>query len=212
MTQIVTPSKKMTNEQIDKAVEQIAAKYRKELRDHQGELEAGAVQRVLGQKDFGPALFAEFRTRVEVISEMIVRRVKVNRSLTPQQALDATGRKQYTDKKAVDSMPVGEWEEVEMCFFPIKKRSSDAEVAQALAFRGLTPDPRAQAQVNAEDPAFADTHPNGISWQDADGNWNFVTFSRWDDGERRVRVRRDGRDWVDRWWVGGSRECQPLEA
>lgn len=78
MTKVVIPS--MTDGQIDKAVEQITSKFRKELRNHRDELPSNAVQTVLGQKDFFPTLYAEFRTRVEAICGTIV---EVDRSVRP---------------------------------------------------------------------------------------------------------------------------------
>jgi len=74
MTQIMTPST-MTDGQIDKAVEVISSKLRKELRAHQSELQSDPVQLVLGQDDLGDALYDVFRTRVEAISQTSVEEV-----------------------------------------------------------------------------------------------------------------------------------------
>lgn len=70
----------MTNEQIDQAV----ALFRAQLKKHQGELPSEFVQPVLGQEDLGPALFSIFCHRAEEASNTIVRRVRVDRSLSPQ--------------------------------------------------------------------------------------------------------------------------------
>lgn len=72
MTKIMTPSvTTMTDGQIDKAGEL----FRSILRRHRAELPTDAVQQVLGNNDIWPELFATFRKRVEMISNMVVRHV-----------------------------------------------------------------------------------------------------------------------------------------
>jgi hypothetical protein len=143
----------------------------------------------------------------ETISKMVVRRVKVNRSRTPQEAVHATKRVEYLNDEVVNGMPRGTLEEVEACFFPLEKFASAADVQQALADRGLEPDPYALAAVNEEDPAFADNLPNGTQWVDSNGNYCYLAFAGWSD-ERSVVCFRDGSDWDGLWWVGGVRKCQ----
>jgi len=204
MAQTMTPSA-MTDDQIERAVEIFRAKLRK----HKAELPSDAVQQVFGQSELGHEWLEVLRKRVEAISSMIVRRVKVDRSRTPQAMLDATGRKQYTDRNVVKNMPQGEGEEVDMAFFKLDLSASDGyisddDLAKEFALRGLTPDPQAQGQVNIDDPAFADEHPNGTHWKDKDGNYCFVAFDRWY-GERDVLVSRDDDRWSDYWWFGGRK-------
>jgi hypothetical protein len=156
----------------------------------------------------------------ETMSSLIVRRVKVNRQRTPQQALDATGRQQYTDhrpphpdrwqyivdREVVKLMPRGEGEEVEICFFNLARYISDEDLAREYELRGLAPDPYAQAAVNEADPAFADEHRNGTHWKGRDGTWYYVAFARWR-GKRGVRCnRRDILGWGEFWWFGGVRK------
>jgi hypothetical protein len=72
--------------------------------------------------------------------------------------------------------------------------------------RGLKPaDPYTLAAVNEADPAFADKHPNGTHWKDADDKWRYAAFYRWSD-ERRAHVYRSDYDWDDRWWFPGFRK------
>lgn len=205
MAETMTPSEQaevMTDGQIDKLV----ANYRAMLVKHRAELGSKAVQHVLGQPDFASEQVGLLRRRVEAVSNMIVRRVKVDRSRTPQQAIDATGRAQYTDRKAVDSMPQGDGGEVDVYFFPLRRFVSEDELAKELDLRGLKPDPIAQAAINQDDPAFADDHPNGTHWKDADSRWCFIAFRQWRDGERGVDVDRSDCAWDDRWWFGGVRK------
>ncbi|MBU0597887.1 hypothetical protein KKF61_02725 [Patescibacteria group bacterium] len=204
MAKTMTPS--MTDGQIDKVVENITAGFRKRLRDHRDELSSDTVQTVLGQKDFISALFAEFRQRVEAVSNMIVRKVKVDRTRTSQEALDVTGRKQYTDDDVVKSMPNGKGDETEVIFFKVGRTISDDDLEKEYELRGLVPaDPYSLCAVNGNDPAFADEHPNGTHWKDSNGKWCFASFDRWSD-ERGVSVGRSDSGWYVRCWFAGVRK------
>jgi len=189
MTQIMTPPKTTTAGQIDKAV----ASYRALLEKHSGEFNSEAVQTVLGQPELISEQFAVFRRHVEAMSNLIVRRVTVNRNRTPQEALDATGRKQYMDREVVESMPMGDGEQVEIVFFKphISSRYgfiTNDEQEKEFELRGLKPaDPISVAAVNEADPAFADQKPHRTHWKNADGKWCFAEFGLLDGG-RRVSV------------------------
>lgn len=142
----------------------------------------------------------------------IVRRIKVNRKRTPQETLDATGRKQYTDSVVVSGMPKSDGEEVELVFFQPDKSAyvngliSDDELENQFELRGLKPDPYAQMAVNEADPAFADEKPNGTHWKNTDGKWCYLAFGRWCGGRRGVDVGRGGGGWSAGWWFAGVRK------
>src|SRR3989338_9632342 len=87
----------ITDGQIDNTV----AKLRDALRKHRTEFDSEITQKVLGVENLGMEILAPFRARVEALSSLITRRVKVDRARTPQQALDATGRRQYIDNNVV---------------------------------------------------------------------------------------------------------------
>jgi hypothetical protein len=152
-------------------------------------------------------MVATVRKRVEAVSSMIVRHVKVNRNRTPQQVLDATGRKQYTDSKVVKAMPRGEDDETDVHFFKLGRYVSDADLEKEYELRGLKPaDPYSLAAVNEADPAFADEYPNGTHWKDTSGNWCYAAFGRWSDDERYVSVYRNDCGWDGDWWFAGLRK------
>ena len=203
MAKTMTPSDTtpITDGQINKTV----GLYRAMLEKHRSELDSEAVQSVLGQPDFVGAMLGILRGRVEAISDMIVRRVRVDRTRTPQAVLDATGRTQHVNEDVLTTMPEGEGEEADVYFFPLRRRVTEAQLAQEYELRGLTPDPRAQAAVNEANPAFADDRPNGTQWQDANGNWCYAAFDRCY-GTRNVRVRRLDNGWDARWWFAGLRK------
>lgn len=201
-TMTASQQKPMTDGQIDA----VANKLRDALRKHRSEISSEVAQQVNGIDNLGMLLYAPYRERAEALSKVIVRHVKVDRTLEPQTILDATNRTPYTDRSVVDSMPRGEGNEVEVHFFPLEKGMTEEEFALALDQRGLKPDPIAQTQVNTDDPAFADKCPNGTQWKDADGKNCFATFYRWL-GKRRVGVNRDDGDgWSSRWWGCGVRK------
>ena len=209
MAQAVSPSETtpVTAGQIAKLWDLFSAGMRK------SGLPGGCVQQVI--EDQGGSIAAEMvalvRKRVEAMSGMIIRRVKVNRSESPQEMLDATGRKQHIDRKAVNAMPRGEGEEVDVYFFkPDPSAYKDgfitcAEADRQYEMRGFKPDLYAQGAVNKADPAFADEHPNGSQWKEKDGNYCYATFGRWR-GERDVDVDRSVNVWHDNWWFAGVRK------
>jgi len=198
----MTPSDVMTAGQIGKFQELLGAGLRKAA------FPSEPVQRVLETQ--GEAIIstcvAAVRRSVEAISDLIVRHVTVDRDRTPKEVLDATNRAQYTDGKVVKAMPKGDGAETDVYFFKLGRFVSDDDLEKEYALRGLDPaDPYALAQVNTDDPALADDHPNGTHWKDTDGRWCFATFSRWGGG-RRVDVSRDEGVWSDDWWFAGVRK------
>lgn len=204
MAETMTPSaesKTTTAGQIDKAV----ANYRALLEKHGREFNSEAMQSVLGQPELADEMFDLFRRRVEAVSNMVVRHVRVNRGQTPQQAIDATGRIQYVNNDVLNTMPRGNGGDKEVFFFKLGRWINDADLAKEYESRGLVPDLYAQAQVNTDDPSFADEHPNGCYWQDSNGRWNFAAFDRWG-GERSVSVYWDESGWIGCWWFGGVRK------
>ena len=147
---------------------------------------------------------------MEAQSNLIIRRVCVDRTRSPQEALNATGRVQYTDCKVVKAMPKGEGDKIEVVFFKpdLSERNffiSDDDLEKEFDLRGLKPaDPISVAAVNKADPAFADEKPHGTHWKDAKGNWCYAAFRRWCD-ERGVDAYLSDCGWDDFWWFAGVR-------
>ncbi|MFI5260554.1 MAG: hypothetical protein ACHQU0_02050 [Candidatus Paceibacteria bacterium] len=201
MTPSAAPS--MTDGQIDKAV----ATYRAMLTKHRSELGSDAVQHALGQPEYVAAQVAVLRERVEAVSDLIVRHVVVNRTRTPMEAINATGRTKYCNDDVVASMPQGEGDEADVIFFKLGRDISNADLDREYDLRDLKPaDPYSLAAVNEADPAFADERPNGTQWKDADGKYCYAAFGRWLDGERCVDVFRSDNDWNDSWCFAGVRK------
>ena len=204
MAKTVTASQQMmTDGQIDNVVD----KFRAALCQHRREFLFDAVQRLLGAENLGMECLTPFCALVEAQSDFIFRRVKVDRSRTPQAVLNATGRNQYINKDVVNVIPKGEGEEVEVIFFNLDRPVSDADLAKEYDFRGLKPaDPYSLAAVNEADPAFADQQPNTTHWKDSAGKWCYAVFNQWRSGERHVHVYRYGTGWHGTWWFAGVRK------
>lgn len=78
MAKTMTASKPMTDGQI----ENVVSKLRDALRKHRTDFGLEPVQRVLGIENLGMELLTPFRTRVEAISKLIARRVKVETAVS----------------------------------------------------------------------------------------------------------------------------------
>lgn len=197
----------MTDGQID----DLANKLRDAARKHRDEISKDVGQQVLGVSNLGMQLFSVVRKLAEEISKQIVHIVKVNRSRTSQQALDACGRKQYVDKKVVAAMPRGTGSKVKLVYFKPDPSAyhngwiSCAAVADEFKRRRIKPDPQAQIDDNAANPEFADATPNACQWVDADGNYCFAAFVRWRGG-RDVFVSRRDNGWGGAWSFAGVPE------
>lgn len=199
----------MTDGQID----DLANKLRDAARKHRDELEKDAAQEGLRSENVGMRLFAEFRRIVEEVSKRVVHIVTVDRTRTPQQALDACGRSLYIDKDVVAAMPRRSMEKARLVYFKpdssvyYKNGAIDSAVlAHEYKKRGLIPDPQAQIDDNAANPGFADDTPNACQWIDEQGNYCHATFDR-SSNERGVDVNRRGNIWFGTWSFAGIPEA-----
>ena len=175
-----------------------------------GELNLGQIEAIVNKLggEAGVQRFLSGASEVVVREQVdtIIRRVRVNHLRNPDAMLNATGRKQYVTDSVVAAMPRGEGDEADVHFFKIGQWTSDDDLEQEYAKRGLKPaDSYSLAAVNEADPGFADERPNGTHWKDADGKWCYIGFLRGGD-ERYVSVHRFDDDWGDHWWFAGLRK------
>lgn len=166
------------------------------------------TQQVLEQQ--GANLTAQFialvRGQVDAVSEIIRRSVPVDRDMSPEAAISATGRTQYVMADVVASMPQGVDDTAEIIWIPLKKRMSNEEVVKKLAgYEMILVDPIALSAHNALEPDFAAKQRNFTLWQDAEGNWCYAAFYDWSD-VRFVRVTWHVLDWDGDWWVAAVRK------
>ena len=159
-------------------------------------------------------MFTALRVRVERRLKMIIRTITgIDRTRTPQEALVATGRKQYATDLVVATMPKGEGDSKELVFFKPDADAydkngliSDDNLEKQFELRGLIPvDPHSLCRFNEVNPDFADNRPHATHWKDVLGKWCFTAFSRWR-GERKVSVNRDVDGWHGDWSFVGVRK------
>lgn len=165
-----------------------------------------SVQRVIDAQSewLVNELMITIRKHVEEARNMIIHRVRVDRTRTPQETLTATSRKQHvTNISVVTTMPKGKDEEVDVVFFRLGHWVSNTELKEEYKRRGLKPaDPYSLLAVNEDDSAFADDHPNCTHWL-VDGKWYSCDFSLWL-GKRRVYVNLcHDRSWHGGMWFAG---------
>jgi hypothetical protein len=138
----------------------------------------------------------------------IIHQVIVDRSRTPQQALNACGRDQIeVYDEVVETIPLFTTTQVRLVYFKIKKQSlrheiSCSELQNEYEKRGLIPDPQAQIDDNIAHPEFADEKLNVCQWIDKDGFycWAIFEFSQ---GTRSVGVASSNNSWdLDCWFAG----------
>lgn len=131
-------------------------------------------------------LMAIIRKRVESVSNMFVRRVAVNRARTPEETLNATGRKiEIPDTVYLENMrflqriPRGKEVEVDVHFFTVNHYSnfSSPELDKEYALRCLKPaDPYSLAAAIEADPLFFDRQEVGTHWKMHLSSWGFMKF------------------------------------
>jgi len=205
MSTDIAPIVGMTNEQAGRAADRFQTFCRKEGTA----LPKDTVQAVLEEEgeELSADMFAALRARVERRAKMIVRRAKVDRSRTPRQALDATGRNIYfCDDAVLATAPMEGPEEVDVYFFDLDYDPTTAQLVAEYDKRGLKPDFAAQAAVNEADTAFADERPNGLQWDlQENGVASYAAFDRWGGG-REARVYRDDDGWSRCCRFGGVRK------
>ncbi len=127
------------------------------------------------------------------VSNMITRRVRVNRRRAPWEALDAVNCVQDFGCVVADipkrmliaeNMPRGEGEEVEVLFFEpnchgLSAGTANESLGKKFDLRGLKPaDPYSLLAVKEVDPTFADHILLCTRWLDAEGFWCTMVFQK----------------------------------
>lgn len=126
-------------------------------------------------------------------------KITVDRSLTPQQALDKLGFTQYVDKDILKTMPIFKTKEVEIEFFKLDEYHTTEEANKEYNKRGLIPDPLALIALLTEQPDILDEKKwIAVQWDDK----SYAAFDRWD-AKRIVDVNRYDFNWDDYWWFAG---------
>jgi hypothetical protein len=137
-------------------------------------------------------------------SHFIFRKIKVNRSRSPQEALKATGRVGCLNDEVVREMPKSEGEEVTIYFILFNRQISVNELEKEVDKLGYKlVDPISLTALNEAEPEFADNYPNCTQWCNKHGEMCYVKFYRiWGTGVRCVDVNQHRHVWNKCWLVG----------
>lgn len=194
----------MTEGQIDKILEIFLV----QLNEHRREFNSYSIKAVLEQTDLGSDLLAVLNQRVEAVVSLVMRRARINPRLTPDQVIDATGRKKYLNLEVAETMPRGYGRSEQVYFFKSGRPLTDEELEEEYRGRHLRPaDPYLLTQVNTDELSFADDYPNGTHWRDpSTGRWCFAIFCREGECNRVLSIDVSEEGWDDYWWFAGVRE------
>lgn len=198
----MSPSETITPGQIGKIQELLGAGLRK------AGLQKDPTQLMI--KIQGASLVEELVAvvckRVKAASNIIVRRAKVNRGLSPLEVLRSLNCGRSYSLSAVNSMPRGKGKETEIFFFQVGRRvNNEGSLEKEYSLRGLVPaDPYSLAAVNGDDPTFRADHPNCTHWKDSAGDWCYMSFTNSNGVEVNHRMATAG--WNASWWFAGIRK------
>lgn len=195
------PSAKREAGMSDKQIEKIKEVLSAALRKCRKAFCLSDVQVVLGRKDLTKRLVetivATIKQLAEEMSGVVVRSVKPEYCRQPQEALQATGCKQYVNDEVVAAMPAGGMRKCNLEFVNFGKFISDDELEDECQRRNYArlASPYELAAANEAEPTFAAERPNVTHWKDDKGRWCYISFCR-----NEVHVRRDSYEWGDFWW------------
>jgi hypothetical protein len=184
----------------DPQITKLGGNMRAMLEKYRKEFPSEPSQRALENPACMKEMFAVFRKYVEAESKIIIRTAKPNRLQTFAQAIVATGCTPYLNDDVVANAPKADGD-FEGIFVNIGRNVDCGKLDFTLAGLGfeLIVDPQGLAQVNADDPTFADKYPNGTQWKDVEGKYCCAVFDCWY-VRRRVNVIRDGHCWHGDYW------------
>jgi hypothetical protein len=142
--------------------------------------------------------------------------VKVNHNQTSAEIIGTAiagrlGRLRDVSDQVLETMPGkgGGVEEIDVYFFQVGRELTVEEVYKEYELRSLVPDHYAQAQVNIEDPTFADKHPNVTLWNREDRIVSYLVFSAGYPlpSSRSVLCKRGDTGWDGSYyWFAGIRK------
>ncbi len=153
----------------------------------------------------GEKRFEEFLLWLKRVGAGVL--VDVNRSLTAEQAVNATGRVWwYKNQTELDTAPVDGLVRVMLEFFELDYEPTPTELDAEYRSRGLEADFAALSAYMVEKPESADDRPNACQWGlNPDGTAAYAIFNRYD-RDRGVSVHRFGNRWDRQFRFAGVRK------
>lgn len=204
----MTPFKPATGEQIGKLADIVTARLKK----YSNQFSSIHFQEILSDYKLIDEIHASVCRRIlriEARTGMIVRIVKVYRTRSNREALNATRRHQYLNLSVVDNAPQAKDKEAEVVLFKLAPHitsCSCSDLDKEYNLRGLSPaDLQTICALNEQDPSFADEYPNCTQWKNKEGNDCYASF-RCVDGKRGAGIDENTFGWSDDWWFVGLRK------
>ncbi len=144
---------------------------------------------------------------VSSIMNLFLEVVTVDRSLSAEQAVNATGRVwYYKNQVELDSAPVSGPDRALQEIFELDYEPTPAELDSEYVSRSLTADLATLSKYICEKPEAADDRPLACQWGlNPDGTAAYALFDRGDRG-REVSVGRVGLRWVRQFRFAGVRK------
>lgn len=179
----MTPSRsRITDGQISKLCQNFTAKIKKGSE----QLPSNLVQCLLSDQTDNTLvdkLFKLILNETELLSNTIYRHVNVNRQLSPEEMINATGRNDNVSNRVLQTIPRGKGKITEIVLFSLDGRTvTDEQLDDEYEIRNLDPaDPYSLSALNQDDPEFADKHPNCTHWINEKGEWCYITFGHAED-------------------------------
>jgi len=137
---------------------------------------------------------------------IIIQKVKVDLTKTPQEAISATHYTQYVEPSVMSSMPQPEVDEVEVYFICFDQGLSSSQLEQMVHAHGLKlVDPITLCAFNEQYPELANTIPNATQWRDKNDKIHYMSFVEFH-GEHKVNAHQDDFGWGAYWFFGCVRK------
>lgn len=147
---------------------------------------------------------------MQIKHNLLVKTVKVDLLLSPQQIAESTGRVPYFNKEILETVPRCKNRIVDVFFFPAghnQNQISNEDLNREYENYNLVPvDFYSLAKVNSDDPTFADQYPNTTQWRNQSGKLCVARFFSWSAEKRIFVFELDRSKYFGCWWFGGVRK------
>ncbi|MEI8104189.1 MAG: hypothetical protein WCG84_04810 [Candidatus Moraniibacteriota bacterium] len=157
-------------------------------------------------------ILAEAITLVNILkklqeNKMMPRCVAPDYHFTPQQVLDATGRKQLVNKVVLETMPrpTGGGEKQVEFYWPGYSLTDDQLERKFSEKNWVSVDFYTLCKINQLEPKLAEKYPNATHWKNSDGEWCYILFTQDSYGPVVIvgSVGAEDEEWSDDWWFPG---------
>jgi len=191
-------------------IRESVAYYRTLLEQQVTRFDIDAMRSALREPELAEEMVRVLRRRIGACGKVVVRHVRVDRSVSCETLLKRTGRTVLTrNKQVVLDAPVGSGDETDVYLFELDHFiEDDFDLDREYEIRGLkASDFYSLEAVIRNDQTLSERGRGTVAthWQDSSGLWCFAAFStEFNDCERFVQVdRRVPGGWSGKWIFAG---------